>query len=97
MKSTVTKSIVITGVSTGIGHGTAVELCRRGFRVFGSVRTDEQAARLQRELGTAFTPLLFDVTDADAIGRAVATVRGRSATAGCSAWSTTPALRIPAP
>ena len=82
MKSTVTKSIVITGVSTGIGHGTAVELCRRGFRVFGSVRTDEQAARLQRELGTAFTPLLFDVTDAEAIGRAVATVRGEVGAGG---------------
>ena len=69
------KSIVITGVSTGIGHGTAAELCRRGYRVFGSVRTEDQAARLQREFGSSFTPLLFDVTDADAVGRAAARVK----------------------
>ncbi|MDP1748715.1 MAG: SDR family oxidoreductase [Reyranella sp.] len=75
MKSTVLKSVVITGVSTGIGHGTAAELCRRGYKVFGSVRTAEQAARLQREFGSTFTPLVFDVTDADAIGRAAATVK----------------------
>ena len=33
-----TKSVVITGVSTGIGNGAAAEFCRRGYRVFGSVR-----------------------------------------------------------
>lgn len=76
------KSIVITGVSTGIGHGTATELCRRGFRVFGSVRTEEHAARLQREFGGNFTPLVFDVTDADAIGRAAATVKERIGDSG---------------
>lgn len=69
------KSIVITGVSTGIGHGTAADLCRRGFRVFGSVRTEEDAARLQRDLGGNFTPLVFDVTDTDAIARAAALVK----------------------
>lgn len=69
------KSIVITGVSTGIGHGTVTELCHRGFRVFGSVRTQDDAARLQAEFGSTFTPLVFDVTDADAIGRAAATVQ----------------------
>ncbi len=71
------KSIVVTGVSTGIGHGTAADLCRRGYKVFGSVRTQEDAARLQREFGDNFTPLVFDVTDSDAIGRATATVQER--------------------
>ncbi len=61
------KSVVITGISTGIGYGTAAELCRRGYRVFGSIRNDDQAERLQRELGEGFTPLLFDVTDVDAV------------------------------
>ena len=69
------KSIVVTGVSSGIGYGTADELCRRGFRVFGSVRTEEDAARLQHAFGDNFTPLVFDVTDVDAIGRAAATVQ----------------------
>lgn len=71
------KSIVVTGVSSGIGYGTADELCRRGFRVFGSVRTEEDAARLQHTFGNNFTPLVFDVTDADAIGQAAAAVQGQ--------------------
>lgn len=69
------KSVVITGVSTGIGYGAAAELCRRGYRVFGSVRSGEHAERLQRELGEAFTPLRFDVTDEAAIKIAAAQVQ----------------------
>ena len=57
------KQVVITGVSTGIGHASAKVLLDRGCRVFGSVRTMEDARRLQAELGTRFVPLLFDVTD----------------------------------
>ena len=61
------KSIVITGVSTGIGYGAAKEFARHGYRVFGSVRKEEDAERLAAELGAGFVPLLFDVTDPDAL------------------------------
>jgi NAD(P)-dependent dehydrogenase (short-subunit alcohol dehydrogenase family) len=57
-------TVVITGVSTGIGYGTAKVLTAHGYRVFGSVRRKADADRLSIELGAAFTPLLFDVTDA---------------------------------
>src|SRR5882724_10741721 len=57
------QSVVITGTSTGIGWGTAKVLLDRGFRVFGSVRKQEDADRLRQEFGANFTPLLFDVTD----------------------------------
>src|SRR6201991_2047181 len=57
------QSVVITGTSTGIGWGTAKGLLDRGFRVFGSVRKQEDADRLKDEFGANFTPLLFDVTD----------------------------------
>jgi len=57
------QSVVITGVSTGIGWATAKLLLDRGFRVFGSVRTQADADRLGSEFGPNFTPLLFDVTD----------------------------------
>jgi NAD(P)-dependent dehydrogenase (short-subunit alcohol dehydrogenase family) len=57
------QSVVITGVSTGIGWGTAKVLLDRGFRVFGSVRKQADADRLKAEFGIDFTPLLFDVTD----------------------------------
>jgi hypothetical protein len=61
------KTVVITGVSTGIGRGAAQVMAARGWRVFGSVRREADAASLKQELGEAFTPLFFDVEDNDAI------------------------------
>ena len=61
------KQVVITGVSTGIGHASAKVLLEHGFRVFGSVRNREDAGRLQEEFGDLFVPLLFDVTDESAV------------------------------
>ncbi len=61
------RSVVITGVSTGIGHAATRLLLDRGFRVFGSVRKSADAERLQAEFGAHFTPLMFDVTDEAAV------------------------------
>lgn len=61
------KSVVITGVSTGIGRGAAGAFARAGYRVFGSVRREEDAARLGVEIGERFVPLIFDVTDRGAV------------------------------
>jgi len=69
------KSVVVTGVSTGIGWGAAKVLTQAGFRVFGSVRQAADAQRLQGELGANFVPLTFDVTDEKAVKAAAATVR----------------------
>src|SRR5260221_6178457 len=60
------QSVVITGVSTGIGWGITKVLVANGFMVFGSVRRRSDADRLQREFGEAFTPLIMDVTDRQA-------------------------------
>jgi len=43
---------------------------QRDFRVFGSVRKQADADRLQREFGEGFVPLMMDITDADAVHRA---------------------------
>jgi NAD(P)-dependent dehydrogenase (short-subunit alcohol dehydrogenase family) len=56
------KDVVVTGVSTGIGWGTTKVLVSKGFRVFGSVRKQADADRLQREFGNGFVPLMMDVT-----------------------------------
>jgi hypothetical protein len=64
------KDVVVTGVSTGIGWGTTKVLIAKGFRVFGSVRKQADADRLQKEFGSAFVPLLMDITDADAVQQA---------------------------
>jgi len=58
---------VITGVSSGIGFATARVLAGHGVHVFGSVRKAADADRLKSELRERFTPLVFDVTDVDAI------------------------------
>jgi NAD(P)-dependent dehydrogenase (short-subunit alcohol dehydrogenase family) len=75
MKSLSLKTVVVTGVSTGIGRAAAALLVAQGFRVFGSVRRAEDGAALQRELGERFIPLLFDITDEAAVRAAAATVR----------------------
>jgi NAD(P)-dependent dehydrogenase (short-subunit alcohol dehydrogenase family) len=64
------KDVVVTGVSTGIGWGTTKVLVSKGFRVFGSVRKQADADRLQKEFGDGFVPLLMDITDADAVHQA---------------------------
>jgi NAD(P)-dependent dehydrogenase (short-subunit alcohol dehydrogenase family) len=64
------KDVVVTGVSSGIGWGTTKVLVSKGFRVFGSVRKQADADRLQREFGNGFVPLMMDITDADAVHQA---------------------------
>jgi NAD(P)-dependent dehydrogenase (short-subunit alcohol dehydrogenase family) len=68
-------SVMITGVSTGIGYATAKLLVERGFQVFGSVRSTADAERIGREFGPNYCALIMDVTDEPAVRRAADTVR----------------------
>ena len=68
------QSVVITGASTGIGWATTKVLLDKGFRVFGTVRRQSDADRLQGEFGPDFMPLLADVTDQGALELAAAKV-----------------------
>ncbi len=61
------KSVVVTGVSTGIGRACVKVLAANGFRVFGSVLDPLDADRLSQEFGENFSPLVFDVTDRTAV------------------------------
>jgi len=69
------KSVVITGVSSGIGRGAAKVLVEKGFHVFGSVRKADDAKEVTTMLGDAFTPLIFDVTDEQSVQNAAQFVR----------------------
>lgn len=69
------QSVVVTGVSTGIGWGITKILIQHGFRVFGSVRKTQDADRLSKEFGEKFIPLFFDVTDEAAVQAAAQQVR----------------------
>ncbi len=66
---------VVTGASTGIGRSAVKVLVGHGWRVFAGVRKVADAESLRQEFGEAVEPLLFDVTDADAVRRAAEETR----------------------
>ncbi len=66
------KYVLITGVSSGIGKAIVNKFLDEGCYVFGSVRKTEDADRLKKELNSSsFHPLLFDITNKEAVGKAV--------------------------
>ena len=91
------KNILITGVSSGIGYATAQALVERGHHVFGSVRRQKDAERVQEELGENFTPLLFDVIDSEAISRAQEQVAEAVGEKGLYALINNAGIVIPGP
>jgi NAD(P)-dependent dehydrogenase (short-subunit alcohol dehydrogenase family) len=75
-------AVVVTGASTGIGESCALELDRRGYRVFAGVRSEAAGRRLQSQASPRLVPLRLDVTDAVAIAEAARTVGQRQGRAG---------------
>jgi len=90
-------AVVITGASTGIGRACAIELDRRGFRVFAGVRTDAAAKQLQAEASARLTPLLIDVTAADTIAAAAKKVAEATGDAGLAGLVNNAGIAVPGP
>ena len=65
------ENVLITGASTGIGYSLCKIYLENGYKVFGSVRKEEDAQRLSNEFGEHFQALIFDVTDHKAVRSAV--------------------------
>ena len=73
---------LITGASSGIGRATALRLAAAGQHVYAGVRKEADGERLVRAAaGGEITPVLLDVTSADQIAEAAASI-GRHAPAG---------------
>ena len=66
------KTVLVTGTSSGIGRATVVELDRLGFQVFASVRKTSDADALTK-IAPRVTPLLFDVVDEQSVTAAAET------------------------
>ncbi len=62
------KTILITGCSSGIGYVTAIELKKQGHRVICSARKDVDVTRLQKE---GFETLQLDLAESKSIQQAV--------------------------
>ncbi len=63
-----TRSILITGCSSGIGYHVAHGLQKAGYRVFATARKPEDVTRLQQE---GLESLLLDLNDSSSITDAV--------------------------
>ncbi|QIK78796.1 SDR family NAD(P)-dependent oxidoreductase [Sphingomonas piscis] len=63
------KTILITGVTAGIGLAAARRFAGEGWRVIGTGRRGDRLRALAEELGDVFLPLEIDMRDLDALGQ----------------------------
>jgi NAD(P)-dependent dehydrogenase (short-subunit alcohol dehydrogenase family) len=77
-----TRTVVVTGASTGIGEACALRLDKDGWRVFAGVRKDADAQRLTSQASDRLTPIILDVTDQSQIDAAAKTVAAAVGAAG---------------
>ncbi len=61
---------LVTGASSGIGEALSRELVKRGWSVIGLARSLDKLTNIQNELGSAFTPVVCDVSDKSDIKKA---------------------------
>ncbi len=72
------KNILITGASSGIGEVSALCLAKKGYRVFAGVRKPEDGERLLNQGGARIVPVTIDVTDYDSINKAKAFIENET-------------------
>lgn len=73
------RAVVVTGASTGIGRAVAAKVAAEGGLAFAGVRNEADAASLKQEFGEKVHPLLFDVTHETAVRAAAAVVEAKLA------------------
>jgi NAD(P)-dependent dehydrogenase (short-subunit alcohol dehydrogenase family) len=64
------QAVLVTGAAKGIGHACVLRLVRAGFRVYASVRNQDDGAALVTVAGPEVTPVLLDITNSDAVAHA---------------------------
>lgn len=75
MNSDSSKTVLITGCSSGIGYCVARGLHERGYRIFATARQQQDVSRLQQE---GLNSLLLDLDDSQSINECVNEILGQS-------------------
>lgn len=71
------KVVLVTGATSGMGKETALLLAKQGYQVFAGSRSDEKSQALlsaAQALGVNLTPVILDVCDTQSVERAIATI-----------------------
>ena len=71
MSTSKSRSVVVTGASSGIGKASVIRLSTNGWRVFAAVRRQQDADALRSEIGDCIETVLMDVADDGSIRTAV--------------------------
>ena len=91
------RSVLVTGSSTGIGRATALRLDAAGWQVFAGVRKQDDADSLRAAGSERLTPVMLDVTDAEAISAAAALLGDELGSAGLDGLVNNAGVAIPSP
>jgi NAD(P)-dependent dehydrogenase (short-subunit alcohol dehydrogenase family) len=65
-----TKTVVITGASSGIGRAAVARMAQSGWNVFATVRKEQDSHQLRSDFGASVTPIVMDVADRPSVCRA---------------------------
>jgi len=91
------KSAVVTGSSSGIGRACSLHLDSLGWRVFAGVRREEDGNALREKASERLTPIMLDVTDDAAIGRAATEIGEALGGAGLDGLVNNAGMAVPGP
>lgn len=92
-----TRTVLITGASTGIGRATALHLDRLGWTVYAGVRKETDAESLRAASAGRLIPVRLDVTDAPSIAAAAETIGGGDGGAGLRGLVNNAGIAVAAP
>ncbi len=91
------KSVLVTGASTGIGRASALRMDGEGWRVFASVRREEDGEDLRQAASARLVPLILDVTDAEQVAGAAERIGDEVGPAGLDGLVNNAGIAVMAP
>jgi len=98
MTSSIPRTVLVTGSSTGIGRACVLHLASRAWTVFAGVRRPSDAESLSAELSSSsLHPILLDITDAASISTAVSQIEKMTGAAGLNALVNNAGISINGP